>query len=283
MDSNKQESYILPGCCQHCVEADGFLGAKGCSNRECECHKESYEGVEEIRKQKDAAYHERDMLVCALSKLFPAYLARHSDEDKDWEDDWRWIVYIDLPTGQVSWHIHDSERAAFEHFEVKDNNWDGHNTERKYERLAALSKLTPLVAQKEQKEGVDYSMGMSALRCCDNGDLDEPHGCLKMPPTPTVKEESHTQGWNRAESEQCVRANVMHPENGSQESAVRYILEHFGVVIAAIASQEYQRGALYNHEGTFTRGFEAGRLQGIADAVAVVPETDSRNKHGMSG
>ena len=132
-------------------------------------------------------------------------------------------------------------------------------------------KLTPLVAQKEQKEGVDYSMGMSALRCCDNGDLDEPHGCLKMPPTPTVKEESHTQGWNRAESEQCVRANVMHPENGSQESAVRYILEHFGVVIAAIASQEYQRGALYNHEGTFTRGFEAGRLQGIADAVAVVP------------
>ena len=56
--NNKQESYILPECCQKCVEADGFQGAKGCNNRECECHTEgtcgiyvpeveSHEGVEE--------------------------------------------------------------------------------------------------------------------------------------------------------------------------------------------------------------------------------------------
>lgn len=96
--------------------------------------------VEEIGKSKDDAYHERDMLVCALSKLFPSYLARH-DEKEEWEDDWRWIVYIEIPTGQVSWHIHDSEREMFNHLEVKENNWDGHNTERKYQRLSKLQAL----------------------------------------------------------------------------------------------------------------------------------------------
>lgn len=80
-------------------------------------------GEEKNEKSKNDAYHERDMLVCTLTKLFPAYLARHSEEE-EWEYDWRWIVYIDIPTGQVSWHIHDSERAMFDHLEVKENNWD---------------------------------------------------------------------------------------------------------------------------------------------------------------
>lgn len=103
-------------------------------------------GEEKNEKSKNDAYHERDMLVCALTKLFPAYLARHSEEE-EWEDDWRWIVYIEIPvtekvvsgdqhnripekdwfkttTRQVSWHIHDSERAMFDHLEVKENNWD---------------------------------------------------------------------------------------------------------------------------------------------------------------
>ncbi|MBP7823564.1 hypothetical protein KA050_04395, partial [Candidatus Gracilibacteria bacterium] len=97
-------------------------------------------GEEKNEKSKNDAYHERDMLVCTLTKLFPAYLARHSEEE-EWEYDWRWIVYIDIPTGQVSWHIHDSERAMFDHLEVKENNWDGHNTQRKYERLLAISSL----------------------------------------------------------------------------------------------------------------------------------------------
>lgn len=99
------------------------------------------EAKREEKESKDGAYRERDMLVCALSKLFPSYLARHSGADKEWENDWRWIVYIELPTGQVSWHIHDSEREWFNHLQVRENNWDGHNSERKYERLQALSSL----------------------------------------------------------------------------------------------------------------------------------------------
>ena len=97
---------------------------------------------DEEKESKDSAYRERNMLVCALTKLFPAYLARHDESDESWERDWMWIVYIDLPTGQVSWHIHDSEFTKFSHLEIKENNWDGHNTERKYQRLLALSTLS---------------------------------------------------------------------------------------------------------------------------------------------
>lgn len=90
------------------------------------------------RKSKDEAYHERNMLVCALSKLFPSYIARHDEDNMGWERDWMWIVYIELPTGQVSWHMHDSEVQMFNHLRVQENKWDGHNTERKYERLGNL-------------------------------------------------------------------------------------------------------------------------------------------------
>ncbi|WP_040891313.1 WDGH domain-containing protein [Zavarzinella formosa] len=97
-----------------------------------------------LRKAKDAAYSERNKLVAALSKLFPAWLERHPDSA--WEDDWRWIVFLDLPvvsgSGQVSWHIHDSELSQFDHLERRSgNSWDDHTTEEKYLRLACLRVL----------------------------------------------------------------------------------------------------------------------------------------------
>jgi hypothetical protein len=94
---------------------------------------------EKLRAAKDAAYAERNKLVAALSKCFPALLARHPDEDKDWEDDWRWIVFITLPTGQATWHIHDSELPLFAHLERSAATWDGHSTEEKYRRVEALA------------------------------------------------------------------------------------------------------------------------------------------------
>lgn len=89
-------------------------------------------------EEKKQVYGERDRLVCALSKLFPSHLARHPEEDKEWEDDWRWIVCIHLPAGQATWHIHDSERDWFNHLEVEKGHWDGHTTEEKYKRIEEL-------------------------------------------------------------------------------------------------------------------------------------------------
>ncbi len=96
---------------------------------------------ERLREQKDGTYTERDSLVATLSKLLPSWLERHPDDDVDWEDDWRWIVFIDPPSGQMSWHIHDSELGWFDHLTRSGaNRWDGHTTEEKYQRLAALAK-----------------------------------------------------------------------------------------------------------------------------------------------
>lgn len=93
------------------------------------------------REAKDSAYKERDSLVACLSKLWPSHLCRHPDEDTEWEKDWRWIVCVHSPEGQLTWHIHDSELAAFGHLSESENHWDGHNTEEKYKRIAAVRAL----------------------------------------------------------------------------------------------------------------------------------------------
>jgi hypothetical protein len=91
----------------------------------------------EVEKQKNAAYSERNSLVCFMSKIFKASLELHPDVDMEWENDWRWIVFIDLPTGQATWRIHDSELSSFDHLPRNAGRvWDGHTTEEKYVRIA---------------------------------------------------------------------------------------------------------------------------------------------------
>ncbi len=88
--------------------------------------------VERLTAQKDGAYAERDKCVAALATLAHAmgwtvYLGTHVGE---WEDDWRNIVFIDTPYGQVSWHYHDSEREWFAWIGLvqprEPKAWDGH-------------------------------------------------------------------------------------------------------------------------------------------------------------
>lgn len=108
---------------------------------------------------KDQAYWERNQLVCALSKIYPSWMELHPISDKDWDKDWRHIVFITIPSKvssgnlkyspgaplyfnkdlQLSWHIHDSEIDMFRHLQLKSgNSWDGHTTEEKYQRLSDL-------------------------------------------------------------------------------------------------------------------------------------------------
>lgn len=111
--------------------------------------------VKELEAQKDGAYTERNALVCALSKLFPSWLEQHPEGD-EWDDDWRTIVFIDGPTRQLSWHLHDSDVAAFNHLEARDtHSWDGHTTEAKYERLAAVEPLVIALKRIESRNQDD--------------------------------------------------------------------------------------------------------------------------------
>ncbi len=91
-------------------------------------------------EEKDGAYRERDRLVAVLSTVWPSHLRRHVGE---WEDDWRNIVCVHTPNGQATWHVHDSEMPLFDHLTYcAACQWDGHTTEEKYARLAALAAET---------------------------------------------------------------------------------------------------------------------------------------------
>lgn len=107
--------------------------------------------IDQLIKEKNNAYWERNQLVSVLSKFFPSYLTKHSELDKDWESDWRTIVVINIPIKteatfnkgqivikQVTWHIHDSEVGLFDHLQYQENKWDGHTTEEKYKRLRII-------------------------------------------------------------------------------------------------------------------------------------------------
>ncbi len=98
---------------------------------------------DEIKKRAAGAYEERNLLVCALSKLFPSCLGQHTEQEmlkRGWDKNWGWVVYIELPTGQASWHIRTDELELFEHLEVCGSSYvyDGHTTEEKYRRLDAI-------------------------------------------------------------------------------------------------------------------------------------------------
>lgn len=79
-------------------------------------------------------YRERAHLVAALSKLFPASL-EHDPAEPEWP-----VCMIDLPTGQVSWHIAPGDTDLFTHLPTGAGRvWDGHSMPQKYARLDALT------------------------------------------------------------------------------------------------------------------------------------------------
>lgn len=101
---------------------------------------------EALENEKNGAYDERNRVVAALASLVvisggTAGIRKHEpDPDPDWDDDWKNVVAIDLPTGQVTWHYHDTERHLFEHLPEYHASWDGHTTDEKYKRTGELAK-----------------------------------------------------------------------------------------------------------------------------------------------
>lgn len=99
-----------------------------------------------LKAEKDGAYLERNCVVAALAKCFPSGIAKTAIDG--WSEDWHGCVYIDLPTGQASWHYHTSQAYLFDGLPPYTGNWDGHTTEEKYARLA---KLQPASSAREFK------------------------------------------------------------------------------------------------------------------------------------
>ena len=83
-------------------------------------------------------HQERNKLLSLLSALYPASLEKHQPENEAARG-WSWLVIIDLPTGQCSWHIQDSELPYFDHLEQNaGRKWDGTEEEEKYQRIEEL-------------------------------------------------------------------------------------------------------------------------------------------------
>lgn len=116
----------LERCHEICDEALGIFDATGLTPRQ-------------LLEQRDEVYRERNKVVAAFARAAIA-LGRKAVVTETcipgWDDEWHNCVYIDLPTGQVSWHFHDRDFQFFSDLpEVGSVEWDKHTTPEKYYRL----------------------------------------------------------------------------------------------------------------------------------------------------
>ena len=90
--------------------------------------------IKKLEAARDGAYAERNRLVAFLSNIYPSGVKKTAIPG--WDEAWHNCVYIDLPVGQASWHYHNDETHLFAHLPPYENEWDGHTTEEKYERIS---------------------------------------------------------------------------------------------------------------------------------------------------
>lgn len=88
-------------------------------------------------------YDERARVVIALARAAQVIGCRVGFGVDPREPEWP-VLFIDLPTGQVSWHLTADQRTKLApDIGVYDGQWDGHSTPEKYERLDAWRAPTP--------------------------------------------------------------------------------------------------------------------------------------------
>ena len=84
----------------------------------------------------EEAYLDRNLAVQALAKMAErlGYTTGIKD-DREWP-----ILYIDLPTGQVSWHI--PKQEILTDFKEYNGKWDGHDLHEKRKRLTDFMEVS---------------------------------------------------------------------------------------------------------------------------------------------
>lgn len=93
---------------------------------------------DELRAAKDGAYAERNkclVLVALMAQRLGLTVGIGQDPTPGVKTEWRNILFIELPAGQVSWHLHESETSMFYFVGAYDGAWDGHDTAEKYRRV----------------------------------------------------------------------------------------------------------------------------------------------------
>lgn len=103
---------------------------------------DAHAGRQRAGQETDSVYRERAHLIALLAALYPAVMTHVPDAD---EDGWG-LVFLDLPTGQASWHIAPRDADLVQHVELVGQDdpraqWDGHATEEKYDRIRAYARM----------------------------------------------------------------------------------------------------------------------------------------------
>lgn len=92
----------------------------------------------QLEAQLTATYRERAHLVAFLTVLYPSVIILDGDPDAP---GWA-LVYVDSPTGQLSWHLSGDDLDLFPHVkrvETSAVTWDNHTTDEKYGRIRQLT------------------------------------------------------------------------------------------------------------------------------------------------
>lgn len=92
-------------------------------------------------EQLNGVYTERNQCVALIARMAQALgytvgkvvgPAAFCDASEEWN-----LVFVDLPSGQVSWHIHESEMPFFDFLPLYEGRYDGYDTQEKYRRVLA--------------------------------------------------------------------------------------------------------------------------------------------------
>lgn len=75
-------------------------------------------------------------LVRLLTKSYPSAISAAVPSASGFDRELDWFVYVNLPTGQVSWHVKHEFRGMFSHLiALPISPWDGHDQEEKWKRI----------------------------------------------------------------------------------------------------------------------------------------------------
>lgn len=100
--------------------------------------------IDGLTREKNQAYAERDMAVAVIARMaelldWPAGRREYVPASKkpEGEEAWQHVVFIEIPTGQISFHFRENEFSWFKHLPFYPEAWDGHTREEKYRRMLA--------------------------------------------------------------------------------------------------------------------------------------------------
>lgn len=92
--------------------------------------------AEGLAIQKNGAYAERNELAVLVATMARALGLRSGwRRDPSTEEGWQTLVVVELPTGQVSWHLPDSERGLAEALPPATKFWGGHSKAEARQRI----------------------------------------------------------------------------------------------------------------------------------------------------